>query len=116
MPLPGFNLEITKDSTRDNFQLLSEFFSKETPFLGFRVIEMTLTENQTNYKYPHNLGFQPKDVIVTSKKGSGTVSFNYDKFDATNLNMDVSGIPSVSMQPSGLVMRILVGTLFSGVK
>ena len=45
----------------------------------------------TNYKYPHNLGFKPLDVIQTSTIGAGVLTWNYDEFDETELDITTTG-------------------------
>lgn len=62
----------------------------------------------SGFKFPHNLGYTPKDVIITSAIGldgsafSGTIAWNFDKFDGTNLNLTTS---------AGCTLRVIVGIL-----
>jgi hypothetical protein len=54
--------------------------------------EISFTKDETNLKFPHELGFQPKDVIVTSEIGTGSVQFNYDRFDPEFLDITTTGV------------------------
>jgi hypothetical protein len=74
--------------------------------LVFKEIEISVAS--TNFRFPHNLGYNPRDIIVTSATGldgtpfTGTYSWNWDKFDGTNLDLTCS---------APLKLRALVGTL-----
>ena len=92
MGLPTLNInDIQDEKVRKNFENLMTFLRKESPLLGFRFFSVTFQGAVANYKYPHNMGFQPKDIVVTSQIGSGSVSFNYGNFDATNLDLTATG-------------------------
>jgi hypothetical protein len=67
---------------------------------GFEFIEYTFDAAGT-IAIPNPLGFIPKDLILTSKKGSGDVTFNYDSFTKTTLSVTVTGSCSI---------RALIGT------
>lgn len=45
----------------------------------------------TGHNVSHNLGYVPTDVIITGLTGSGTVTWNYDKFTKDALNLTTSG-------------------------
>jgi hypothetical protein len=44
-----------------------------------------------NYRYPHKLGFVPEDVIQTSLRGAGAVTWNYDQFNRDYLDVTTTG-------------------------
>lgn len=57
----------------------------------FEHFELTFTRAITNEKIPHRLGFQPKDIIVTSSIGAGAITFNYDKFTSDLIDVTTTG-------------------------
>lgn len=106
--LPRLNISNIPDIIiRRNFEALRDFFSSQTPLLGFKFFTIVFTSAQDEGKYPHNLGFQPKDIIVTSQTGLGDVIFNYDLFDSNNLNITVTGIVTES---GPTTVRFFAGT------
>lgn len=70
----------------------------------WKAIELTFSAAVTNFKYPHNLGFTPKDALTTARTGAGAITWNYDNFDRTNLDITTTG---------PCVVRALVGTFFA---
>ena len=67
---------------RENFEKLDQhlrdqIFSK----LEGKHFEIVISGAVTNQRFKHNLGFVPKDIVQTSVKGAGTISWNYDNFD-----------------------------------
>lgn len=88
---------------KDVFQYLQRMADLNPLFgKGLFVREYIFTGAVTNHKIPHNLAFAPKDVILTSKVGSGNVTLNYDQFDETNLDITTDG---------AVTIRLLVGKL-----
>lgn len=77
---------------RECFQWIVDFV-RDVPLLqgNFRHLELEFNKAETNLKVPHNLGFKPEDIIQTSVTGAGSVTFNYNKFDNTNLDITTSG-------------------------
>jgi len=96
---------------RENFLNLKKFFNQEKQLKGFTLIEETFTETGSNILRPHNLGITPKDAVITSVAGDGTIVLNYGKFDGTNLDITVGGTVS-SDNPT--VLRMYVGTNVEG--
>ena len=91
-------IDIENESVRDNFILLIEEMNKISfnKFDGkHRVYEFTGVE--TNKKIPHGLGFKPVDVLQTSLRGAGAITFNYDLFDETNINITTTGACTVRL-------------------
>lgn len=95
-----FEKEISDEYVRENFRKLREFFVRETPFLGFKFFEVEFTAAQTDFQFKHGLGFQPKDVILTSVTEGAAVSFDYDQLSAENVVLTVS---------AACVIRFLAG-------
>lgn len=89
---PRFAIEGIEDKpVRVAFRQLQEFLQKDTNLLGFEHFEIVIDRAVTNFKYPHNLGFLPKDVLVTSLIGAGILTWNYSSFDETNLDLTTTG-------------------------
>jgi hypothetical protein len=86
---------------RDAFRTVQDFLNQNRQFEGFRHLEIEIDGAVTNLKYPHLLGFQPKDVVVTSQTGAGQITWNYDKFDRELLDITTTGAVTV---------RVYVGT------
>ncbi len=81
------------------------FFQAQNQLLNFNFFEIVLTAAQTNQgQLAHNLGFIPKDVIVTQITGSGTFNFLFGQFDATNIYYTSTGACRV---------RFFVGTYWN---
>lgn len=85
---------------RENMKKLNQAFDIFDLFkASFRFIEITKEVNGT-FTIPHNLGYTPSDVIqtsvITSGTGAGpwagTFTWNYNKFDDTNLNFTVASM------------------------
>lgn len=91
-----YRKEIEDRYAQDNFTRLQDYF-KESPVekMGFKFFEIEFTGAVTNFRYPHNLGFVPKDVITTYFSNAATVTWNYDLFDSTYLDITTSGATTV---------------------
>lgn len=71
-----------------NFNKLKSIIEKNNlRYFDCQFYEIDITAAVSNYKYPHNLGFSPKDIIQTSLTGSGSITFNYTSFDKTYLDI-----------------------------
>ena len=93
---PFFSIEeVTDPRARDNWRKLDLFLKEDTNLSGFHHFEIIIDKAVTNLKYPHKLGFQPKDVLVTSQIGSGTITWNYELFDSDDLNITTTGPTTV---------------------
>lgn len=92
---------------RDNFDAIQEVLLDQ-PFLKFkgRHIELEFDRDTTNLKYKHNFAYRPRDVIVTSTIGTGTLTWNYGLFDRDYLDLTVAGTSA----SDPLVVRAFVGT------
>lgn len=86
------NFKRIQDLADQNVFLRNDFF--------FRTYTFPLAV--TNFNVPHGLKFTPKDLILLSITGAGTLTVNYAQFSAQNLNFTTSG---------ACVVRILVGSV-----
>ena len=87
---------ISDDLTRDAvFNIVEAFRQEDILNCKFRHFEIVFPASVSNFKYPHKLGFMPKDVILTSSIGAGTATFNYTLFDNINLNITTSGAVTI---------------------
>ncbi len=82
--------DITDLFLRKNFEALKDYFQRENQLLGFQHIDITFTKAETNYKVAHNLGFTPLDVLTSHFVGPGTLTWNYDRFNSTHLDITTS--------------------------
>lgn len=91
-----FRKEIEDEFSQENFRRLGDYF-KDSPLekFQFKFFEIPFTMAVTNFRYPHNLGFSPKDVITTFVSGGATVTWNYDSFDSSFLDITTSGPTTV---------------------
>lgn len=87
-----FLTEIEDQYLKENFIRLNDYLNGQPLFNGiFRHFEIRIPSSVTNFKFVHNLGFKPNDVIQTSAIGSGNLTWNYDKFDAKFLDITTTG-------------------------
>ncbi len=109
--------EIKDRYTQDNFKRLSTYLNDDPVAKGlFKFYSIDLYNGTgttiTNLKVPHNLGFQPLDVIQLSvvKPDTAAVVWHYDRFDKTNILLSASGL--VAGQTS--TVRIYLGRYGEG--
>ena len=92
---------------RENFQRMQDASLKDAlPKGEWKFFEIVFTQAVTGYKHPHSLGFIPRDIIQTSLKGAGALTWNYNRFDLTNLNITTTGACTV---------RAFVGSYSEGI-
>jgi hypothetical protein len=95
--------QVEDDYARENFKRIQDANVNHPVTRGeWRVLELAFYKAETNVKVPHGLKFLPKDVILTSKTGAGSLTINYDRTDLTNLDLTTSG---------ACVIRLLLGSL-----
>lgn len=81
---------------RENFERLTKFIQNQGILRGeWQFFEIVFPAAVTHYRVPHNLGFQPKDILQTSLIGAGSITFNYTLFDATYLDITTTGACTV---------------------
>lgn len=78
------------------FNIVEEFRKQDTFNSQLKHFEINFLTPVTNFKFPHKLGFVPKDVILTSSIGYGVATFNYDLFD--NVNFDITTTDAVKIR------------------
>lgn len=90
--LKKVNLNIIEDANiRNNMDAIKYNVNKCSILTGqWKLFELTFTEASSNYKHPHGFPYIPKDIIHLSTTGSGTVTFNYNSFDDTFLDLTAS--------------------------
>jgi hypothetical protein len=76
---------------RKNFQNLVNYFSSQNQFVNFNFFELNIPSAVTAQTMNHNLGYLPKDVVVTQVTGVGSVTFLYGKFTNTTFSYSSSG-------------------------
>lgn len=98
--------EVEDQYLLENFIRLEDFINAQTFFKGqFKHFDINIPAAVTNFKFKHNLGFQPRDVIQTLLTGAGLLTWNYDKFDAKFLDITTTGPVTV---------RAFIGTYREG--
>ena len=100
--IPEFILKDVDDVyIRENFKRLTVFLQEFPLFRGeWAFFEKTFTAAVTDLDIAHGLGFTPKDVILTGVSGAGVtgfgiITFNFDEFDETNINVTTTGACTV---------------------
>lgn len=84
--------DIEDPNARENFSRLKKFLEGKTFLKGtFKFFEIEVPAAVTNRRFKHNLGFLPKDVIVTSQIGAGAVTVNYSLFDMDFIDFTTTG-------------------------
>ncbi len=63
---------------------------------NFKFLEVSFTKAET-LSFKHGLGFQPKDIVVTSKIGAGNYTINYDKTDGTYISITSTGVVALRL-------------------
>lgn len=100
---------ITDPQMRENFKRIGDFLTGhpilKANFEQFTISVPTPGALVNNFRFPHNLGYTPRDILVTSAIGSGTVTWNYDKFSSTELDLSITGAAAGGT----VVLRVFVG-------
>lgn len=99
--------QITDPIQRENFVKIQEEINEGQVILKgrWRFLTLTFTGAVTNFRYPHLMGFVPKDIIQTSLTGAGALTWNYELFSTTHLDITTTG---------ACVVRALVGLIPEG--
>lgn len=89
--------ETTDEITRENMKRLQRELTETQVILKgeWKFFTISFLSAVTNFKYPHKFGFVPHDIIQTSLKGAGALTWNYDLFDNVNLNITTTGACTV---------------------
>lgn len=87
--------ETQDEIARENFSRIAKELDNDIISSGnWRFIELAITGAVSNFRYEHNMGFKPLDVIVTSTIG-GTVTFNFNLFSDTHIDITTSATATV---------------------
>lgn len=71
---------------RKNFEYVRDFINSFSLYQGrFKFFTIAVPAAATQFKFKHNLGFRPTDVLQTSliSPNDGTLVWNYNLFDDT---------------------------------
>ncbi len=91
-----YRKEVEDEYSRENFKRLQDFINNSPLNKGeFKFFEIQLSAAVTNQKWRHGLGFVPMDVLQTYVSGGVTVTWNFDLFDRTNLDLTTSGATTI---------------------
>lgn len=81
---------------RENFFRLQKFLNDFPLFKGnWKFFELSFDSAVTAKEIKHGLGFIPLDIIQTSNRGPGILTWDYDLFDRDNLVVTTTGACSV---------------------
>lgn len=107
-----FDLSLIEDPLLKEFaQRVKEEFKNQVLLRGqWRFLELSFTSDLTNFKYPHRLGFLPKDLIQTGQTGTGSIVYNMGRFDSTNIDVTTTGTSAADP----LVLRLFLGRYEEG--
>lgn len=97
-------VQIDDPYIRENFRKIKSYGQDQYFFNNLKLFEISIAGNVTNYRFKHNLGFQPKDVIQTSVIG-GSITWNYSLFNKEFLDITTSGVSGT------ITVRALIGNL-----
>ena len=87
--------EIEDERVREALQWMYEYLKQEAILRGkFNFFAITTKNAVTGLKIPHNLGFQPKDILKTSEIG-GTATFLYNQFTPQYIVLTTSAAMTV---------------------
>lgn len=121
MNIPRFFVsQIIDRYVQENFQSLQAYLDSAGLLSSFKGFEVSFTSKADHYKFIHNLGFLPKDVIVTSiihnlptgTVDDATIKFNAALATAQALDITISGDTVTKDNP--LTVRFLAGTFDTG--
>jgi hypothetical protein len=97
-----FLREIDDEHTQENFVRIQDEIRAQAFLKGqWNFVELPFTAAVSNFRFKHNMTFTPKDVILTSSRGAGVATFNFDLF--TNEFLDISVTAAV-------VLRFFMGS------
>lgn len=96
-----FKKEIDDEYIQENFKRLTQYLKDEALLrCNFKFLQIKISQPENRIKYPHQLDFIPKDIIIVHNLNNAVVTFHYADFDKSNLIFDVS---------ASTELRLLVG-------
>lgn len=98
-----FTKEIKDQFAQENFLRIADYFAADpftsSHFQFFEFVVPAISGRTTTYPYtsvlPHNLGFQPKDVLLLHNLNNATLTWNYADFTETNISFTVSAATTI---------------------
>lgn len=99
---------IADPAVRESFEILADEVV-DSPFSGFRGKHFEISRVAGTYRYPHRLGYRPKDVIqthLTVRTGTCTWVWNYDDFDSEHVYFTVTS----SVASELVTVRAFIGS------
>lgn len=96
--------DIKDEYVREAFEFLRDFFNPH-PLSGtyWEFHEKEFTAAVTNERIAHTLGGVPKDIILTSKTGAGSVTFEYEDFDRNFIYVSTTGAAKIRFMAGSYV-------------
>lgn len=94
------------ENTQDALENLQDFLAGQ-PFIEpeWQFYEREYTSAVTDAQIKHTLGGVPKDIILTSKIGAGSVTFEYEDFTKDFIVVSTTGAAKI---------RFFAGTFVKG--
>ena len=91
-----FRKEIEDGYVQENFKRIMDY-GDANPLdrSNFKFFSIDISSAVTNYRFKHNLGFTPLDVIIMHNKNNVSVTLNYTKFDSNELDITASGATTI---------------------
>lgn len=83
--------KLDHDDLLQNFQILQDAFRNQKLLQDWAFFDLTFNVAVTDEMFRHNLGYIPKDVLVTRLSGPGTLTFEYDKFTSEFIKITTTG-------------------------
>lgn len=88
--------DIDNTFVRENFFRLQKFLNDFPLFKGnWKFFELNITGAVTSKPIKHGLDFIPTDVLETSQKGPGILTWDYSLFDRDNIVVTTTGTCTV---------------------
>ena len=100
----------TEDVLRTNFERLFNYLKEENQMRGFKHFSIRFAKEETELNIPHGLPYKPLDLVQTAKQGDATITWNHDRFDATNINVTVADGVTALAENNPTIVRFYVGT------
>ena len=84
--------EVEDPYVQENFKRLMDY-GRANPLdrANFQFLSIEIPGSVTNFKFKHNLGFVPLDVIIMHNSQNVSVTLNYLSFDSNELDITASG-------------------------
>lgn len=83
--------EIDDPFTRNNFQKLVDYFTKQNQLLNFQFLDLEFTAAETQRRVLHGLGVIPRDFVRLEISGDGKLTLHRDQFTKDFLFISASG-------------------------